>query len=251
MSSPPIPLSYWPGPTTTGVPPGTALTKSGSLDLRTNGQVITNLDITGRVNVYAQNVTIRKSKIVCDSPYAIRTFDSTVSLVVEDVEIDGRGKTSVAACCGNYTLRRLNIHNTLDGPRLGSSTTIVDCWIHDLDRIPGSHNDTLQTTGGSGILVRHNRLDAYKASTKDPMNACLMVGSETNPLTNLTFEDNYCNGGNYTIGVRTDLVGSNIVFRRNRFDRNYRYGVIARPRQQGITWDSSNVWFDNGKPVVT
>jgi hypothetical protein len=234
------------------VPAGTKLTKSGSLNLKTDGQVVSNLDITGRVNVYAKNVTIRRSRITCDSPaYAIRTFDSTVNLVVEDVEINGTGKTAAAVCCGNYTLRRCNVYNTIDGPRLGNRTTVVDCWIHDMVRTADSHNDTLQTTGATGMVVRHNRLDAYKASTKDPMNAALMIGSTLGPsVTNLLFEDNYCNGGNYTIGIRDDLVASNVVIRTNKFGRNYRYGVVMRPRHPGITWASSNVWFDNGQPVI-
>ncbi|GAB2936241.1 hypothetical protein GCM10027280_25340 [Micromonospora polyrhachis] len=248
---PPTPLSYWPGPTTTGVPAGTILRDSGSLSLRQDGEVVSNLNITGCVNVYAKNVTIRKSRITCDSPaYALRTLGDA-SMVVEDVEINGTNKTAAAVCCANYTLRRVNIYNVNDGPRLGDNTNVIDSWIHDLNRIEGSHNDTLQTTAGVNIVVRHNRLDAYRASTRDPMNACLMIGSTTGPaVRNLLFEGNYCNGGNYSIGIRNDLTASNIVIRDNKFGRDYRYGVVARPNHPGITWDrSTNAWFDNGRPI--
>lgn len=92
---PPTPLSYWPGPTTTGVPAGTILRDSGSLSLRQDGEVVSNLNITGCVNVYAKNVTIRKSRITCDSPaYALRTLGDA-SMVVEDVEINGTDRKSV------------------------------------------------------------------------------------------------------------------------------------------------------------
>ncbi|MFK3985440.1 hypothetical protein ACI2K4_34335 [Micromonospora sp. NPDC050397] len=252
-ATPPTPLSYWPGPTTTGVPVGTVLTNSGSLDLRKAGQVITNLNIVGCVTVRASNIVIRKSRITCNSPtYSIRIYETATNLLVEDVEINGGGRNSASVCCGNYTLRRANIWNMVDGPRLSSRSTVVDSWIHDLARVPNSHNDALQTTGGSNITVRHNRLEPYKASTNDPHNACIMIGSTTaDAVRNLTFEDNYCNGGNYSIGVRDDLVASNIVFRNNKFGRNYRFGVIARPNQTGILWDrATNVWFDNGLPVV-
>jgi hypothetical protein len=250
----PTPLSYWPGPATTGVPPGTALKESGSLNLRTDGEIVTGLNITGCVNVYARNVRITKSKINCSSPtFAIRTLESTVNLVVEDVEINSSNRNSAAVCCGNYTLRRLNIHHMIDGPRLGDRSTVVDSWIHDLFRTPVSHNDTLQTTAGSDMVVRHNRLDAYKPSTKDPMNACLMIGSTTGPtVRNLLVEDNYCAGGNFSIGIRPDLVASNIVIRNNTFGRDCRYGVVSRASYPGISWDrSSNVWFDTGRPVPT
>ncbi|MEV0727236.1 right-handed parallel beta-helix repeat-containing protein [Polymorphospora sp. NPDC050346] len=245
--------SSWPNERNTGVPAGTRLTNSGSLELKKDGQVVSGLNINGCVDVRAKNVTIRKSKINCNrSTYSIRTYDTTVNLVVEDVEINGGGQNSAAVCCGNYTLRRVNIHNVIDGPRLGSRVTIVDSWIHDLARASGSHNDALQTTGASNIVVRHNRLDTYRASTGDPFNACLMVGSTTGPqVSNLTFEDNYCNGGNYSINIRDDTNASNVVFRRNVFGRDFRYGVVARHNHPGVTWESSNVYLDNKQPVVT
>ena len=252
MAAQPTPITHWPSAATTGVPAGTTLRDSGGLTLRTDNQVITGLNITGCVTVHARNVRITKSKINCGSPaYAIRTMPSVVNLVVEDVEINGLGRNGVAICCGNYTLRRVNMYGMTDGPRLGTNTTVVDSYIHDLARLPGTHNDALQITGGSGVLVRHNTLQVYDAASNDPLNACLMIGSETAPETrDLLFEDNYCDGGNYSIGVRADLVGSNIVFRDNKFGRNYRYGVIARPRQLGITWEATNVWCDTGLPVV-
>jgi hypothetical protein len=251
-SPPPTPISYWPSASTTGVPAGTVLRDSGSLALRTDGQLVTGLNITGCVTVYARDVRITRSKISCGSPaYAIRTMKSVVNLVVEDVEINGLGTNGVTICCGNYTLRRVNMHGMTDGPRLGTNTTVVDSYIHDLARISGSHNDTLQITGGVGAVVRHNTLQPHNPVTDDPMNACLMVGSETAPETrNLLFEDNYCNGGNWSIGIRRDLVAVNVVFRDNKFGRDYRYGIVARPQHPGITWESNNVWFDNGQPIL-
>lgn len=251
--TPSVPSS-WPGPGTTGVPAGTQLKSSGSLSITTAGAVISGLNINGCVDVKASNVTIKRSKINCSSGlYAVRTYDNVRSLVVEDVEIDGGGQTSAAVCCGNYTLRRVNVHSTIDGPRLGSNTTIVDSWVHHLSRVSGSHNDALQTTGASNIVVRHNRLEPYNPSTGDPFNAALMIGSTTGPeVRNLSFEDNFCNGGNYTIGIRDDLNASGIVIRRNTFGTNYRYGVVARWNHPGISWEtSSNVFLSSGKPVAT
>jgi hypothetical protein len=243
--------STFPGPDDTGVPTGTKLRASGSIKVTEDGTVLSGLNITGCVTVTAKNVILRKSRITCDGLYSIRT-DDAVNLVVEDVEIDGRGKNSAAVCCGEYTLRRVDISNVIDGPRLGSDVVIEDSWIHHLTRQPGSHNDTLQTTGASNIVVRRNTLEAYNPVTKDPFNACLMIGSTTGPIvSNLIFERNYCNGGNYSIGVREDLNAANIRVQGNVFGRNHRYGVIARPDQRGITWDkATNLYADNRKPVV-
>jgi hypothetical protein len=250
---PPTPITYWPSASNTGVPAGTVLRNSGSLALRTAGQVVTGLNIAGCVTVYASNVKITRSRITCNSTtYSVRALGGVRGLVMEDVEINGGGLNSAAVCCSDFVIRRANIYNVIDGPRLGNNTTVIDSYIHNLARVPSSHNDSFQTTGGDNILIQHNRIETYNATLKDPMNACLMIGSTTAPsVTNLLMTDNYCNGGNYSIGVRTDLVASNVRITRNKFGRNYRYGVIARPSQAGIFWErSSNVWFDNGLPVV-
>jgi hypothetical protein len=249
----PTPVGSWPGPDSTGVPAGTVLTRSGPLDLRHDGQVVDGLDVEGCVLVRASNVTIRNTRISCAGPaFAIRMLGAADDLLVEDVEIDGGGRTAAAICCGGYTLRRANIHSTIDGPRVGSRSTVVDSWIHRLTRAVNTHNDAIQTVGGSDIVVRGNRLDAFRRDTADPMNACLMIGSNPRAaVRNLLVEGNYCTGGNYSIGVRADLTGSGIVIRSNTFGRDYRYGVIARPDQPGVEWDRpSNVWSDTGDPVV-
>jgi len=246
-----IPTS-WPDADTTGVPAGVRLTESGSLDLVTDGEVVSGLDIKGCVDVHAKNVTIRQSRITCDrKTWAVRTFDTTEGLVLEDVEIDGSGVNSAAICCDNYTLRRADVHNVVDGPRLGNNVAVVDSWIHDLARTAGTHNDALQTTGATGVVVKHNRLEPYDKATDDPHNACLMVGSTKAPeVRDLVVEDNYCNGGNYAIGIRDDLKATNVVFRRNTFGRDFRYGVVARPDVPGVTWEPTNVWADTRRPVL-
>lgn len=253
LATPPTPITYWPSAATTGVPVGTVLTNAGSLTLRTDGQVVTNLNIVGCVTVTAKNVTIQKSRITCDSTlYSIRTLSTAVNLMVTDVEINGLGKNSAALCCDNYTLLRVNSHHTVDGPRLGNNSKIIDSYVHDLSRVPNSHNDTLQITGANNILVQHNNLQPYNPVTRDPANACLMLGSTTAPSTNnVLFQLNLCDGGNYSIGIRTDIVATNIVFKDNKFGRDYRYGVVANPSMAGVTWDKpTNVFFDTGLPVV-
>jgi hypothetical protein len=243
--------SGFPGPDNTGVPAGTRLRASGSITVTTDGQVLDSLDINGCVLVSAANVVIRKTRIRCGVTYGIRTLNAR-NLLVEDSEVDGMGRIEVAVCCGDYTLRRVEITNATDGPRLGTNTVVEYSWIHHLKRLPGSHNDTLQTTGASNIVVRGNTLESYNPVTRDPMNACLMIGSTTGPIvSNLLFERNYCNGGNYSIGIRTDLNAAGIRIRGNVFGRDHRYGVVARVTQSGISWDKpTNVYADSLQPVV-
>ena len=234
------------------MPSGTTLTRSGSLNLTRDGQVVSGLDIVGCVTVSAANVKIRNSRISCGGQYSIRTFNTARNLIVEDTEIDGQGRNEAAVCCGNYTLRRVEVRNVIDGPRLGGNVLVENSWIHHLKRRPGSHNDTLQTTGATNIVVRNNRLDAYNPDTRDPMNACLMIGSTTAPIVaDLLYEGNHCNGGNFSIGVRADLNARDLVFRNNTFGRDHRYGVIQKPGQAGLRWDrASNIYADNRQPVT-
>ncbi|MGI5149139.1 hypothetical protein ACQEVC_22705 [Plantactinospora sp. CA-294935] len=247
MPAPLVPLTRWPGPATTGVPADTALTPSGSLELRRDGQVISDLNITGRVSVHARNVTLRRSRITSDgTAFPIRTFDPAVNLLVEDVEIDGSGVSPVGVCFDDYTLRRVNLHSVQDGLWIGSRVKVLDSWIHDLVGGPGSHNDCIRVIGAGDVLIRHNRLDAWRPSTAETMNSCLSLGFAVH---NLRFEGNYCDGGNYTIGIRPDLAASSVVFRGNVFGRNYRTGVVTSTVHKGVTWEASNVWFDNGRPV--
>lgn len=248
MPTPLVPLTQWPGPTSTGVPPGSVLTPSGPLELKQDGQVVTNLHVTGHVNVYARNVVIRRSKITSNGPgFAIRTLGSATNLLVEDVEIDGRGRASAGLHLDDYTLRRVNIHHVQDGLRLGSRTSVVDSWVHDLVGTAGSHNDCLQVTDATDILVRHNRLGRYQTDAGASLNSCLSAGGAVH---NLRFEENYCDGGGYTVTFRPGLVASNVVFMRNVFGRSHRFGVVLRSTQPGILWHGSNVWFDTGRPVL-
>ncbi|MGH3648183.1 MAG: right-handed parallel beta-helix repeat-containing protein [Micromonosporaceae bacterium] len=242
----------WPNASNTGVPSGKSLKSSGSLTITTAGRVIDGLNINGCVDVKADNVVIRNSRISCDrTTFAIRTWDGASNLLVEDSEIDGEDKVSAALCCGHYTLRRVEIRNVEDGPRLASKTRVYDSWIHDLSRLPGSHNDALQTTGAEDIIVRHNTLEAYNTSTNDPMNAAIMLGSTTGPaVRNMLVEHNLFTGGNYTINFRPDITCSNVVFRNNTFVDNARYGPVAGHSASGVTWAASNVWKHNGQPVA-
>jgi hypothetical protein len=245
-----IPVGF-PGPDNTGVPAGTQLRPYGSLVAARDGQVISGLHINGCVIVTARNVVIRKSRITCGGLFSIRTVGAK-NLLVEDVEIDGRGRNASAICCSDYTLRRVDIAHVIDGPRLADNTVVEGSWIHHLTRIPGSHNDTLQTTGASNIVVRGNSLDAYNPVTRDPLNACLMIGSTTAArVSNLIFEHNYCNGGNFSIGIRPDLHAANIRIHGNTYGRDCRYGIVMRPAHPGISWDgSTNVWLHNRIPVL-
>jgi hypothetical protein len=241
----PAPAGF-PGPTTTGVPADAKLKKSEGLTVTEEGAVIEDLHIQGSVKIDADNVTIRRSLIDSTSRYPVQLMGDAKGLLIEDSEIDGNGTAGVAILKAGYTLRRVNIHSVMDGPRIeGDNVVIEDSWIHDLTRVEGGHHDTIQIRKGNDIQIRGNTLRPYKASTNDRMNAAIQIGSMMGPMSGLVVEGNYLDGGNYTINGAAGG-RETAVYRNNKFGRDFKYGV---DRVGDAQWDDSNVWADNGKPV--
>lgn len=230
---------------TTGVPAGATLRPSGSLTVTTDGAVIENLRVTGSIKVQADDVVIRNTRIDNTARYPIQV--SGRNLLVEDSEIDGNGTASVAILPGEYTLRRVDIFDVIDGPRIeGDNVVIEDSYIHHLHRIAGGHHDAIQIRRGSNIQIRRNNLQAHNADTGDPMNAAIQIGSLTAPMRGLVVDGNLMNGGNYTVNSGKSGADPS-YYRNNVLGRDFRYGVLSSG--PGVVWESSNVWQDTGLPA--
>lgn len=240
----------------TGVPVGTVLAPSSSVVVTTDGTVLDAKDITGSVSIKANNVTIRRSIITqnADSKsYPIRVYSGFSGLVVEDTTIIGSGAASVGICCNSFTLRRVDLSNTIDGVRADGRVTIEQSYIHHLARLPGSHNDTIQTLKGSDIVIRDNTLSPYNTMTEDSMNAAYIIsaGVSGGPVDRVTFTGNYLNGGNYTVymGAGGDHPVTNVTVAGNTWGRDFRYGPVTALTSDA-DWDrATNVWEDTGLPV--
>lgn len=239
-TSVPVPPS-WPTVDNTGVPANTALRPSGSLIVTENGAVIDGLRINGTLRIYADNVTVKNTLVnSTTTTYPVQIGGDNFGFVMEDSEIDGNGKASVAILKEEFTLRRVEIRNVKDGPRIeGDNVLIEDSLIWNLTRVEGGHHDILQIRKGFNFVVRDNSLLAYNTKTKDPMNAVLQVGSPLGPIGNILFEGNFMTGGNYTINGGGDFV-QGAVYRSNTIVANFRYGP-----KQGVgspqVWDATNV----------
>ncbi|MFB9378524.1 hypothetical protein ACFFKU_07240 [Kineococcus gynurae] len=238
--TPAIPAGF-PNMSTTGVRTATPLrVVQGDLIITQPG-VVENLDVRGCLVVKASDVTVRNTKITCVPGRALAvTVDGAArNVVLEDSEIDGNG-AQVAIGWGNYTLRRVDVHSTADGPRLGYNVLIEDSWIHDNVRYGDLHNDGMQTTSGTNIVVRHNSIDPSRGA--DPMNSAIMVGSETGSrlVKDMLVENNYLGGGSFTVNIRCDVNAQNVVFRNNTFADNSRYGQVQAPAAK-ITFAGKNL----------
>ncbi|WP_166503367.1 hypothetical protein [Modestobacter italicus] len=233
-----------PGPDDTGVPPGTVLEPSGDLDVTEDGAVVDGLDITGCVVVRADDVTIQNTRIRCadpDTANVVQVADGATGLLVQDTEIDGMGTADIGVGWSDYTLRRVEVHRTNDGARLGDDVLIERSWFHDMIRQGELHPDCVQATQGTGITLRGNTFDVPADGSGDLNNAAIMLGSETGKrrLEQVLVVGNWLNGGNYTVNVRQDTHFDDVVFRGNVYGPDSRYGPAQAPA--GVVFDGETM----------
>lgn len=222
----------YPDETNTGVPIGVTLTNSGCVTVNTPGAVVQNLNIQDcNITVNANNVTIRNVRISGCTYYPIDYSGS--GLVVEDTEIASDcPQTTAALSFGNYTARRVNVHGTADGFKANSNVIIEDSYIHDLAVTQDSHNDGVQSTGGSNVTLRHNTCKMGTAGV------CVQFGSSD---TGWLVTNNLFNGTGWILNGSNGTSSS--TFTNNRFTRTG-FGP-ASITGSGNTW-SGNYYDDNG-----
>lgn len=278
-----IPAGF-PSPLTTGLS-SAGVTENmltpftGEFVTSSDGQVIELLDMTNaRIKIQHANGIIRKLRIrasqyndsfVIGGNTAI-SYANRGGWLIEDVEIigpEGPGVPDTEAIKDlgpDCIIRRTHITNAADGISTSGNMVVEDCLIESLHHEPGSHSDCIQTVSGNGTIIRRNTLiaitisanpgrfgytspdaDGYVSLVGSPANACLQLGSQSGALTNLTVEDNFLVGGNYTLnankskeGVHGAMTG---IYRRNLFYPAFRYGTLANT-PAGITVEDSNVW---------
>ncbi len=246
-------FSGFPDASNTGVPEGVELQSSGSINVTQDGAVIDAMHVRGEITVSANNVTIRNTLIQSNTPaYPIKVTSGVTGTLIERVEVDNMNGTGIGIyfAGGSGTVRYADIHSAEDGVRVEADDVTVEySYIHDLARHEGGHHDSIQIRRGDDITLRGNNLQIYVASTDDPMNAALQIGSliGTNQISNLRVVDNLMNGGNFTIngGGRGEV--DSAVYSGNRFGRDFRYGVAGN--LENSVWDDTNVWHDTGLPA--
>jgi hypothetical protein len=188
-------------------------------------------------------------------------------VTLTDCTVEGK-LNRVAIGGGLVTALKCDIAGGEDNLILGSATNLRDCYIHDLERKPGSHNDSFEHITGSGSSAVHCTILAARPSAPgvgveffdgwyDPMNAVLMIGNSNGPVQDITVEDCLVDGGNYTFNNNwqsaTNLV-ENITVRGCRFGRHFRFGprstqdAPSDPNPPTWIWEA-NIWDDTGEPV--
>jgi hypothetical protein len=246
------PSSGFPSAANTG-PTGT-LAPSGSISTTANGQVIQNLDISGSVQVRHNNVTIRNVRI--RSAGQAISINGNTGLVVEDCELDGLNASPDAAIAEhNYTMRRCEILRHGEGPRINGNVTLEDNYMHTFANwiASAAHQDGVQTTSGSNIVIRHNTI----LIDVDGANAAVFFG--TFGGSNIVVERNLLSGASFTLRVGSNYTG--VTVKDNQFAIMYNPSDDGSPSSgwygalqlQGQVNHSGSTWYDGpnkGKPVT-
>lgn len=191
----------WPGPASTGVPSGTALTSySGDRTVSTRGAVVDGWDVSGCIVVTALDVTIQNSRAGCvhiegQARYC-RTSESSTErsltgctavpslgrsragrwprTLVKDSEIrcpNGPGESGFGD--RNLRILRVEVTHCENGFSLDSFVTVKDSYVHDLyNAIEGDpHTDGTQVLVGRSVRLKHNVFHAFSPGCSYPSDA--------------------------------------------------------------------------------
>lgn len=249
--------------------PSSGVVTHGPVKLYPDRSVVSLADVSIRIQqsskwpLYVEKSRVTAQDGVTSALYPIDTRDTRESALTLVTDTTLIGKQSTAAVAGNFvTLERCDIAGGEDNVFLQSGVHLRDCFVHDLERITGSHNDSFQSGGANDASVVHctilcaRRLPdgqgvEFSDGWYDPFNAVLMIGNYAGAINGVLFEKNLVDGGNYsfnenwTVAFTTRPV-TDLVVRNNRFGRHFRYGPKAI---SGLwTWEG-NVWDDTGAPV--
>ncbi len=131
----------------------------------------------------------------------------------------------------------------------GGPTLVEYSFIEKLGTKDGSHADGNQTRGGSNITFRYNNIWMPSPGTSNypgspyKSNAAAM---HCCGISDLVYEYNWLNGGNYTVYCQTSGENvSGIRVRNNLFGRDYNFGVKSGTCDE---W-SGNRWKDTLEPI--
>lgn len=254
-------LCGFPDATNTGyAPTGVTLTPyTGPLTITKAGTVIDGKLISGQLRIAADNVTVRRSKVVwphadCHGDCWAVVIGSDSGTVVEDVEVDGNGGTCYVGVLGGgaNVVRRVNVHGCGDYFRPDAGLTIEDSYGHDEWRgafdgrcVDQTHNDGVQDTGHSHVTLRHNTLvlpTNYVGCPGAEVNNVVTISSEDGPPSDVVIDHNLLDGGGWAIRLAPSA--TNVRITDNQFGRHSEYGVFQD--EGGQYTASGNIWDDTG-----
>lgn len=280
-----------PGWLNTGVPAGVSLTDShGDITVTTPGTVIDSLDIYGFIKVRAADVVIRRCRVRGSGPGTSNTglidcnHPAAANVLIEDcLLVPDYPSVWVDAVIGKeYTARRNNVYNTVDGFGVYNAqdwagvcnVTIENNFIHDLTYFSSdpnhgngpTHNDGIQVQGGSNVNIIGNTILMFYSRKKGTLDYSsraggngILIGANLAPVTRSQIVGNWLNGGidgMYILRGKSSAMSFGTVrdnkLGHDQFGFSNGASTYQIRVQNGVTFDNAltmNYWQSNLLPL--
>ncbi|MEU8617768.1 hypothetical protein [Streptomyces sp. NPDC048623] len=259
----------YPDETTTG-PRTTTLTpqSTGNAAIRTDGTVIRGWDITGSLDIYANNVTVIDSRITSTNWWGINLrpgFSGLKIMYTTITAVPGKGPDNGGSdyAVSNMSTSSIEI-GYCDISVFGDALSmgqgeIHDNYVHDitpfknLDGEWQHTNAVISNGGGKGKLtIRHNTL-LNPTPVEKGASAAVGLFADSAPVTGTVVRDNWLAGGAYTLYAGgKDSSGIEVtgnVFSPQYYPHGGKYGAVSywNPTGKGNVWRGNRM--ADGTPV--
>ncbi|QBD76130.1 hypothetical protein EPA93_08955 [Ktedonosporobacter rubrisoli] len=242
---------------------GTKLTPyTGSSEIRQDGTVLDRVDINGGLDIYANNVTIKNSRITSADWWGVLLRENYSNLKILHCtfigqQTSGKGEYAVTNFGYGYVeVANSNFTSWQDAIDLGAGY-VHDNYVHDVASVANAHTNAFMSEGGSpqGLRVIHNTLLNFDEQTAS---GALSLFPDSDSISNVTVEDNWLAGGSYTLygGERGGSTTSknvkilNNVFSPEHYPQVGYYGPVTDFYMGGPENVFEGNVFANGRPVV-
>jgi hypothetical protein len=231
--------------------PGWAGDSRGWLDVRGDNAVVENLIVSGSIEIYGTNDTIRNNiSVVTGDTWAI-AFRHSTNTTISNNQIGVMGATrlgvgikDIYGDAVNPQVLRNNLQNVDTGVQMGQGL-IEGNYIHDMGLETGDHINGITSNGSTQQLTIRGNTILNIFNQTDAIGLFQDFGVEANR----TITGNLLAGGGYTVyGGDNERYGKtyNIQVTNNRFSTVYypssgSYGPVAAFDKAG----SGNVWSGN------
>lgn len=233
---------------------------TGAMSVKTSGTVIRGWDITGSLDIYANNVTIVDTKITSTNWWGVnlrpgysglRVIHSTITAIPgkgpdnggEDYAVSNSGDSSIEVGWSDISV----FGNALS---MGQGN-IHDNYVHDLVAFRNAggewqHVDAVISGGGSTgkLTIRHNTL-LNPVAVDRGASASIGLFSDTGTVTNTVIDGNLLAGGAYALygggDGATGIKVTNNVFSTQFHSKSGVYGAVTAWNEGG----AGNVWTNN------
>ncbi len=238
----------------------TLTAKSGNQSIRTNGQVISGWNLTGSLDIYANNVTVTNCTIKSSNWWGINLRAGYTGLKVTHCRIsdtpgkgpDNGGSNYAVSNSGNGSIEvGWNDISGFGNVLSMGHGSIHDNYVHDLAAFVTASGEWQHTDGvisdgsdSGGLVIKHNTV-----LNQTPINkgATAAVGlfADDGPVQNTTVQNNWLAGGAYVL-YGGSKGATNVKILDNVFSTQFHpkggiYGFAT-------AWDdggSGNVWSNN------